>query len=221
MTIKKPFAFSFSHLNAFETCPKKYYYTYIDKKFSDVNASNQWGNRVHKHIENYFKDGTKLPLELTYLLPILTPYKDMKGKKTFEQQLALDRDFQPTSWFDKNTYCRSIIDLLVVGDTTAVIVDWKTGQRITKDFIQLKMSAAMLMNHVPEIDTVMIRYEYFSHRKGFTDKVTRDEIPIVWNDILPRANAIERARKNDEFPAKPNGLCKKWCHVESCPHKGE
>ena len=219
--IKKAFAFSFSHLNAFETCPKKYYYTYLDKKYSDVNASNQWGNKVHTHIEHYFKDDKKLPLELTYLLPILDPYKKMKGDQSFEQQLAMDRDFKPCSWFDKQTYCRSIIDYLVCGDTTAVLVDWKTGQRIATDFIQLKMSAVMLMGHMPEINTVMIRYEYFSHRKGFTDKVTRAQIPEVWNEILPRANAIEYARKNDEFPAKPNGLCKKWCHVKSCPHQGE
>jgi CRISPR/Cas system-associated exonuclease Cas4 (RecB family) len=219
--MKKPFAFSFSHLNAFETCPKKYYYTYIDKKYSDKNASNEWGNKVHEHIENYMRDDVRLPMELTYLAPILEPYKKMKGEKLFEQQLALTRDFQPSDWFSKFTYCRSIIDFLAVGDTTAVVVDWKTGNRINKDFIQLEMAGAILMAFRPEIHKVILRYEYFAHRKGFTDSVTRDDIPIIWNKILPRANAVEHARKNDEFPAKPNGLCKKWCQVKSCPHNGE
>jgi len=220
MMPKKAFAFSFSHLTSFETCPKKYYYTYIDKKYSDVNSANFSGAQIHKHIENYFKGTHELPLELTYLKKLLKPYYEADGEKTFEQNLALDRNFEPCSWFDNHTYVRSIIDLLVLGKKQALIVDWKTGKRLHKDFTQLRIAGAMLFAHRPQLDMIHLRYEYFSHRKGFTDFLRREDVSKVWEEVLPRANRIEIARRNDEFPANPNGLCKKYCNVLSCPHHG-
>jgi hypothetical protein len=62
---------------------------------------------------------------------------------------------------------------------------------------------------------------YWAKEKRFDpNRIHRDYMKVLWSKFLPRVERFEEAFKKDEFPAKENGLCKKWCKVKSCPFNG-
>ena len=64
--INFPFkAWSYSSLNAFETCPRRYQLTRVTKEVVErQHEASIYGNRVHKHLENYANKKRGLPPEL-------------------------------------------------------------------------------------------------------------------------------------------------------------
>ena len=45
-----------------------------------------------------------------------------------EQQIALTRNLEPCGWWDKDAWCRGIIDVGVKAKDTVLLADYKTGK---------------------------------------------------------------------------------------------
>lgn len=219
--MKKP-AWSFSALNNFETCPKKFWHLRIQKDYKEVEGEALlYGKRVHKALEKYVGQGKPLPKEFEHLEKHVKAFAEAPVQKHVEMQLAIDSDFQPTDWFSKTTWCRAMLDLVLMGKKHALIVDYKTGKMKDDGFTQLKLGAAVLLVHYPMVETVETAYLWTQHNGQTTrETFSRDEITEIWNEILPRVNRFETAHKTDDFPARPSGLCRRHCIIESCPHHG-
>jgi hypothetical protein len=43
----------------------------------------------------------------------------------------------------------------------------------------------------------------------------------LWNRLLPEVKKMEQAYVTLDYPPKPNGLCRNYCPVKSCPHHGK
>lgn len=214
------FTWSFSNLDLFETCPKKYYHLRVAKDVKDEgNAMSNYGQEAHKHFENRLVYGTPLPLDLRHHEKFLVKLCAAPGKGLGEQKLALTRDFEPTGFFDADVWVRGIVDYTKHNAPSLVIVDHKFG-KMKEGFAQLELMAAMLMACMPEIEKTSALYYWAKEKKITSIKFTRDDIPEIWGKFLPRVNRMETAWKTTEFPAKQNYLCKKYCPVKSCPHHG-
>ena len=128
-------AHSYTALKMYENCPKRYYHQRITKEVVDQpGTATVYGERVHKQLEEYLKaPAVGLPEETAALKPLCDQVKagaDGGGLLLVEQEYTLTSDLQPTSWFAKDAWLRFKLDVLVIrGNSTAVVVDWKTGKR--------------------------------------------------------------------------------------------
>lgn len=219
----KQTAWSFSRLNSFETCPKKFWHTSVRKDVIEPESEHmRYGKEVHKALELRVGKDRPLPLHLRHLENHAIKLVSSKGQKLTEQQLAIDSNFEPCDWFSKKTWCRAIIDLAIVNAPHAVVIDYKTG-KISDDFTQLRLAGALLMLHMAEIQTVDLCFLWTREKQLTRDekRLTRNDIKQVILDIMPRIRKYEKAHRTESFPARPSGLCKRHCPVTKCPHFGE
>lgn len=220
MPSKKPFAWSFSALDSFETCPKRFWHLSVAKDVrEEENDAMRYGSYAHKQFEHRMKDGTELPIDLKHHEPLLAKLSGARGTQYTEQKLALNRDFQPTGWFDSDVYVRAVTDWTIIDGTTGATFDWKFGKQ--KDgFDQINLVTGILFAYFPEVETMNGAYYWAKDKQVRSDMLTREQVPEVWNSLLPRVKVMEDAYRNTDYPAKPSGLCKRHCPVKSCPHNG-
>lgn len=225
----KPFAWSYSALNDFETCPHGYAQKKVYKNFKDeMSAEGLKGVEVHNRLEKRLMHGQPLPDDMPYekWARIIEAAKSGTDVLKCEMQIALNRNFQQTSWFGKDAWARAIIDVLLVKEegTTAYVYDWKTG-KVKTDPTQLKLFVAVLNRVYPDIERYVTKFVWLKYDKVTPstvegDMFMREWIPDIWREILPRVKRMEEAYNAGVFPMKPNGLCGKYCPVLTCPHNG-
>ena len=59
---------SYSSINLFKQCPKKYYHLRVAKDIKESTSEAMlYGSRVHKIAEEYVRDGTPIPLSLIHI----------------------------------------------------------------------------------------------------------------------------------------------------------
>ena len=215
---------SYSSLTAFETCPRQYQELRVLKNYvqGDTEATI-WGKEVHSDLELRIKDDAPLPERSSKWEPIAAKIAAMKDKGATvltEQKFTIDKDFVMTSWESPAAWARCIIDAAVIDskNETATLLDWKTGKR--KPSTQLMMSAALVMHHY-SVNVVNTGFVWLKDGKMDKEKFTRDQLPEIWNEFLPRVKRLEIAYDTDTWPVRPSGLCKQWCPVLSCKFNGK
>ena len=216
---------SFSSLNSFETCPLKHYHIKIARTVDDPpGEAALWGSRVHEALEDYLNDGTELPTgckQYRYLADMLLNKFD-DAELLVEQELAVDRNFQPVEWTDPDAWFRGIIDVALLRGDTAYIFDWKTGKK-KNSFDQLKMFAAMTTAYYPQVKTIHAAFIWLKVKEVTAQTYTSEEARMYWAELSPRVDRLEVALENDVWPARPSGLCRNWCPVgrKVCEHCGK
>lgn len=211
--MKKP-AWSYSSLTAFEQCPKRYYHTRVKKDVPDPpGEAAKWGTEVHKHLELRVTEQKPLPDSLQYLEPMMAKILATPSDEIYaEKQYCFDADFSPVTWFSKEAWCRSVIDLEVRKGDRALILDHKTGKR-KPDSDQLRLFAAVKMTADKTINKVTTGFLWLKDNKIDKETYTRDDVAGIWQDYLARVARLEAAMLNDKWVPKPSGLCKAWCPV--------
>lgn len=213
MTQHKMPAWSYSSLTSFETCPKRYYHIKVVKDVvDDKSDATVWGSEVHKHLENRLRDGKELPTAIAGYESLAAPIASAPGTKLIEQQFAVTAALQPTGWWDKDAWCRGIVDAGVLTGKRVVLMDWKTGKRKPQSD-QLKLFAGLAFAHYPEVEVVSTGFVWLKEGKIDKEKYERQQVPTIWQTFVPRVMRMERAYAEDKFPPKPSGLCGKWCPV--------
>lgn len=224
----KNFAWSWSRLKNFRTCPKRSYHTDITKEFKDDSEALRWGDELHKAIAERIAHGVVLP-------PTMSRFEDwaahvgtfknggaIKGVIKVENKLAMDEQFRPTSFFDNSTWFRGVVDVLIdlsPARREVVTIDWKTG-KVHPEFEQLALSAQLVFAHYPEVDKVLALYAWLGN-DDFTKIIyRRDEMVPLWNRLWPEINVMKEAHRTTTYPPKPSGICVSYCPVTSCPHHG-
>lgn len=209
-------AFSWSRLEGYETCPKKFFLISIDKSVIDPpNEHTQYGTDMHLAFAHYLKKGTALPLHLRQHKPMLDQIKAAQGEKIVEQQIAINANYQATGWFDKDAYCRVISDVTIMNGSKAVMFDWKSGKE-KPGFDQLRLAAAVMFCIAEELEEITMHYVWTKSKRVTSDKLTRDEMPGVWANLHPRLLAYQNAFVTKTFEPRRGFHCK-YCPVKSCP----
>ena len=204
---------SYSTLTAFETCPRKFKLTKIDRVFVEPqNEASLHGNEVHKAIERHMKNEVLLPIKYKEYLPLVEKCKAAPGKKLVEFKFALTDSFRPTDFFAKDAWCRGVIDFAVLNPEHALVLDWKTGKP-KEDHDQLKLFAAVTFSCHPYLLKIDTGYVWLANNKLDSKSFVREDVAEIWQEFMPRVTRLTKAAENDNFPPKPSGLCTKWCPV--------
>jgi hypothetical protein len=153
--------------------------------------------------------------------PLLAKLASAPGAVHAERKLAISKDFAPVAWFAPGAWFRQVIDYTNVrNDGVAITLDYKTG-RPKEDVTQLQLAAATIFAHDPEVTRVRAALVFVGYEQTEQAHYTRADLPEIWDEILPRVNALQRARTNNEFPPRPGGLCRRYCGVKTCPFNGK
>jgi hypothetical protein len=211
--MKKIPAWTYSQLDAFETCPRQFYHLRVVRDVRDPpNEHSAWGDRVHTALEMRVKEDQPLPEGMKQWEPLMQKIIALPGEKLCEQKMAINDAFQPAPWSD--SWSRGKIDLAVVNGSAGVVLDYKTGKR--KPSEQLELYAGYMFAHYPEIEKVVSGFVWLKERRIEKTTILRDDMPVVWNGFLPRYQKLMSAYERDSWPARPSGLCKGWCPCSQC-----
>lgn len=221
---EKQFAWSYSKLNGFETCPRQYNEVVVLRNFQekvDPDGPLAWGNAVHEAFKKTLQENVALPIEmLEYQKWVDIIQKRNGGKLYVEQKFALDKQFRPVAWFSNNAWFRGIGDVVIIDGPVGLIWDWKTGN-VKEDSNQLMLMAQCVFSVFPEVQKVRSQFIWLKEDATSTEDYSRNSMADEWIGVLQRVGSLENAHKTNVFPPKPSGLCKRHCPVLSCPYYGK
>jgi hypothetical protein len=207
---------SFSSLKDFINCPKQYNEVKVKRNFvKKVTEQMMYGTEVHKALEDYVRDGTPLAKNYLRFKPMLDVLKATPGTHHPEYKMALTAKKIPCDFDAEDYWVRGIVDLLVVDENRAFIVDYKTGSNRYPDPKQLKLMALMTFVHFPEVQYIKGGLLFVAHNSFVPEEYSRDQIPKLWAVFEPELRRLEYAFTADQWPAKPTPLCG-WCPVRGC-----
>lgn len=213
-------AWSYTALTGFETCPRRHHLTRVTKAVKEPETEAlRWGNYVHKAFEDRLKADKPLPATLAGYEGMCQKFQSA-GELFVEREAAIDKSFKPTGWWDRTTWLRSKWDVAVKhGEKKLSIWDWKTGKR-RPDSDQMKLFAAVGFLHEPTVMEITAAFIWLPDRKIDKEVYHRKDAKALWMEFLPRVQRLERAHEEDKWPAKPSGLCRKWCPCTTCEFCG-
>lgn len=216
----KPFAWSYSKIKNFETCPKRYWHYDVSKDVKEPEGEAlQYGNAVHAALAAALL-GEPLPNHFKNLQSWVDRILTREGKILTEQKLAITDEFEPCDWFAKTAWYRGIADVIKITGRVALAIDWKTG-KIVEDGSQLALMAQCIFSHHPEVERIRTEFVWLKEDATTRADFARTDMADVWKGLLPRVALLQNAHETMTFPPKPGGLCRKWCSVQSCPHQGQ
>jgi len=224
MSNKAP-AWSFSSITLFETCHRKYQAEKVTKEIKFVeNENTLYGKRLHKAAELYIGSNQALEGEFNFLRPYLDTLAEIPGQKYCELRLGIkevDGQLVACDFFDKGVWFRGAADLVIVGDKTAWIVDYKTGKSTRSDPRQLALMAAGVFLKFPQIQKIKAALLYVVPGEKVEAKYTREEAFSIFSELDPLLVQLDEAYASNVWNPMPNGLCRKYCEVKACPHNGD
>lgn len=215
-------AWSYSSLNTFKQCPKKYYHLKVAKDVKDVGSSAMYyGNEVHKAAEDYIKEGVPIPSKFKFLQRPLDSLSKIDGDKHCEIRMGVTKqgnEYTPTGFFGKDVWWRGIADLLIVNGEKAYLVDYKTGKNAAyADTKQLDLLAGATFTHFPEVQIIKSALLYVVSNDFIRKKHTADLRKSYFTVFDEELERLEVALEEDVWNAVESGLCK-FCPVVSCEH---
>jgi|TARA_B100001093_G_C26589204_1_gene910731 hypothetical protein len=216
------YTWSYSAINLFKQCPKKYHHLKILKDIVEPQSEALlFGNRVHQAAEFYVKENTPLPKELGYLEETLCKIKEIKGDRLCEYRMGLTKDLQPCGFFDKKVWWRGIADLIVLGDNKAYLIDYKTGKSSRyADVKQLEILSLAMFKHFPKIKKIKAGLLFIITKELIKKNFSAGEQDKCWEYWVSNTNDLENTLNTDVWNAKPNFTCRNYCAVLSCSHNG-
>lgn len=225
--------YSFSKINSFLSCPRKFKYSYIDKiKVKQEQYHLIRGKYIHHLLECYrnpLKDSIKPHKQKIedesvkeYKLLTATFIASPTGQKYINQdcigreiELAFDHKLSMCGYWDESCLFRGSIDRLNrINDSILCAVDWKTGKYDPKrpPNNQLKFYALWCFMEYPEIKTVDCHYVYIETGNVTEYTYTRDDIKSLMKELLLKIKRIEKSRC---FIKNQTVLCE-YCDFYKC-----
>lgn len=210
---------SFSKMNTFETCPRQYEAKYVTKEvpFKQTDEA-RWGDFVHKCLEEYIRYGTPLPTNVAGYQKFADAILAKRGEAIAERQIAINPYLMKTGYFDGDVWIRAKIDVTILRDDSALVLDWKTG-KMKEDPKQLMFYALLIFILHPHVQKVQAGFIWL--KDGVITPPTTftrdqyDQMLAMWKGKYEK---IKEAHDNGVFEPTPNGLCYGWCEVTDCPH---
>lgn len=219
---------SWSSLEAYETCPKKFYEEKIAKTVPPDTDSEYlvWGNEVHAALDKGVSEGIPLPGRTAIYQKYADRFRAAPGVKYTEQKLAVTIDGKPCGFWDAKAWNRGIDDIVIINGSKAFSGDYKTGKE-KKHSGQLELSAVRVFAHNPKVEQTSTAFIWL--QTGNITKATfvREQVPTILDSYKGRVAKIEWSAEHNIWPAKPSGLCKRskkpgstymGCQVANCPH---
>lgn len=217
----KPFAWSYSRIKNYASCPKRHFHIDIAKDYKEEESEIlKWGNEVHDKLAKRLSKKTPLPEGMQEYESWAKKLEAFPGQLFVEQKYGLTEDFRHTGFFDRNVWYRGIADVAIIDGDRGLGVDWKLG-KILEDSQQLALIAACLFAAYPALQRVDTLFVWLKDDAHTRETFLRSDMPGMWAGLLPRVQQLQKAYADSYFPPKSGALCRRWCPVTSCPHHGE
>lgn len=230
-------AYSFTRLDNFKKCPWAYKKIYQDKMPRTQDPSRDIGLLSHKKVAEYItrllelgletdwewvdQQLRDLPLEVGDIIQTFTSH--FRRPLTWEEpgverQIAFNRRWEPTGWFDADAYFRMVIDLHFRQEGLAVVKDWKTSRQVPKN-LEKDMQTRLygwgvhraFYPQAEEILLVLHFLRYGAERKILLEPADLAGVPALIDEAVYR---IEAEKKFAPTPGDYCGLCGVVAH---CP----
>lgn len=214
---------SYSSINLFEQCPRKYYHLRVAKDIVEPESEAMlYGTLVHKAAEDYIKDGAEIPAKFAYITPILDVLNNIPGNKLCEYKMGLTEDLEPCEFFANNVWFRGVVDLLILNGDKAHIIDYKTGKNSKyADVKQLELMALAVFKHFPEVKIIKSGLAFLVAEDFVKADYLADQSDKLWLRWTEKTNKLKQAHEHDVWNASPNFTCRKFCPVKDCEHNGK
>lgn len=227
--LNKPMAWSFSVLDAYDTCPMQLKETRLTKRFSDRNKWGAAGTNDHSAIENRVIKGQRLPPHLAPHEAAIDRLTRIPGELRAELELCVTESWQPTGWFSKDAWARAKIDLSIFDRPSKTVCqfDWKSGKyRKDSRWLQLEINNllfdAMTKSYDVEVKQFNNALVWLGHKCEIESLIVfQKDMPGIRERVMKKVEVYAEAYEKDRFPAKQNGLCKQFCPVTSCKFHGK
>jgi RecB family exonuclease len=222
--------YSYSKIDTFIQCPRKFKLNYIDKinLFSE-NKALEKGSRVHQIIElfeptkywkmptfdyklldeNEQKEAEKIALDFISS-EMGKSYIMHPGMLGHEIHMGLDKKLQPCNYYSSDAMLRGKIDYFMKYNKTAHVVDWKTGKVKDQRYMtndQVMLYGIWCFNMFPDIDEVIADYVYVEHNEKHSFTFSRENYKNYTQNYASKIKAIET---ESEHPMNVGPLCN-WC----------
>ena len=201
---------SYSSIKLYENCPYRYFRQRVLKDVVDEGGeASKHGERIHAFLEHRLKSNNLLPQEIAHYEPLCQSVERLSagGELHIEHELVLTENLTPTGWWEADAWLRSKLDILVINDTIANVMDWKTGKRNADQF-QMQLFAAQVFQNFPEIQTVRTSLVWLKTMEMDTETYYRAQMNELWADTMKRIQRIYKSLEHDNWPMKPSGLCR-------------
>jgi len=211
----KRLAHSFSGLELFDACPKRYNALKVEKSVkSEDSEASLAGTRDHKFLEDRLLDGSKLPPHLSKAESACEAIANSGLIVKPEQEFALTKELEPCDWWHQDAFLRVKADVGLYSGTTAALLDWKTGKRRPKPF-QLELGALTQFRHYPKIKSTKAAFLWL--KDDTTDKyefTREDDYDRILNKFMTKVERVEEAKEENVWQAKPGFHCN-WCELKN------
>ena len=122
---------SYSRLGTYESCPKKAYYSYVEKIPQEQHPAAQRGTRIHQLAEDYIVGKLKvMPRELKLFSEAFEKLREdwLEENLHVEQDWAFDKEWAIAPWSGDTTWGRYKIDAFLKEEAFGKVIDFKTGK---------------------------------------------------------------------------------------------
>ena len=216
--------YSFSKLNCYQTCPKRFEYRYVKKEKEgecDRSALIR-GSAIHEMFEEHHKgkEPKKTPYTEDFKKAIARPqikkireHLESPEKTCREVSFGLTKDFKPCEYSSKDALFRGKIDLAYIDNGVLHLVDYKTGKpkdQKYQNFDQLSLYSIYFFERYNTLEKINISYVYVDHGIANSLEILKSSIPRLKQYFLDIVHSIETDEKYSPMPTK---LCH-WCPFE-------
>lgn len=215
-------AWSYSSLNTFKQCPKKYYHLKVIKDVKDKGSTaTVYGQEVHTAAEEFIRDGKEVPKKFSFMNSILDALNKIEGEKHCELKLGValtDEGYKPAEFFGDDVWWRGIADLVIINGDTAHSIDYKTSKNAKyADTKQLDAVAAALFIHFPQLKTIKSALAFVVSKDFIQKTHSSTDVELYFKTFQPDLERLEGAQESGVWNAISGPLCG-WCPVTSCEH---
>ncbi len=220
-------SWSISKLKTFEKCPYAVYLGDVMKvaDSGDTTAADR-GTQIHTLAEDFVKgEIADLPTQLKKFEFKFQVLKDQfaEGLVSVEGEWGFDRDWEPTSWFAKETWGRAKLDAFITFDETCgKVIDHKTGKKYGNEIShnsQGSVYAVAAFMRFPAMQYIETEFWYLDHGLTLENSYTRNQAML----LLPRITArAEKLTTCVDFKPKPSQMNCRFCDKkENCDWRAD
>jgi PD-(D/E)XK nuclease superfamily len=223
---RTPGPWSYSSLKLFEQCARRYYEEKVIKSvpFTET-AATIYGTELHKAAEEYIRDGKEIDPRFAFIKPYLDKLNAIEGTKHCEMKLGVKRvdgKLIPCDFFDKAVWFRGVADLVILDGDMAWVIDYKSSKSARyADIRQLALMAAALFLKYPEIKKIKTSLLFVVSKEFIKEDFKKDFGLSIFAELNGLLTARDKAYETDVWNPRPNGLCRRFCPIKTCPHCGE
>lgn len=219
---RRQLVYSFSALNAYGNCPEQMNQTYIEKSIPyEETPERKIGNDLHKAMEYRVPGGKPLPDGMQQYESLAAAFDGRDAIS--EPELGITKFRKPCGYWDdktqdlqKRVWLRGRADVAVLGDETAYLADWKTGNDNIKyeNPFELEVQALMLQAKYPRLKKIVGQYIWLKTLR-LSQMYDLSNTDATWARVNQIAASIEASRASGHFEKRRSGLCG-WCGHKVC-----